>query len=185
MFKTYTEGGVFLMLKSWFGRFLKRITNQSDQLIKDKPLWTEGDRAPVNIEYKMQLNASELTSNQELIDSIVKKLIQQDTSKRQYAGRSDKEFFKHKQRVYQYESYRTQNVKLVPNANRFDIYVEGVYIGKLPKEYTKETKHFLQSTVVMAFAYVTGGPYKFYDKKAYRVKQGKEPFDINIYIQFS
>lgn len=175
-----------MRFNSWLKQVWKNQTNTSEQLIKDKPLWTENDRAPVNIEYKMHLNATELTSNQHLIDSVAKKIIRQDYSKRQYAGKKEKEIMQDKQRVYQYESYRTQHVHLVPNkANRLDVFVEKTYLGKLPQEYTSKTVEFLQSTVVMAFAYIKGGPYKYFDRETQSVKEGIEPFDLNIYIQFS
>lgn len=169
-----------------FHQFWNKQSNQPDQFIKDKPLWTDGDHSPVNVEYKMHLSASELTSNQELIDSVVEKIIQQDYSKRQYGGREEKEFSANPSRVYQYETYQTQAVKLVPTSyNHLDVYFEDTFLGKLPQEYTEDTTHFLQSTVFMAFAYVKGGPYKVYDEQTKQIKTGKEPFDINLYIQFS
>lgn len=167
-------------------QFWRHYTNQSEHLIKNKSLWTEGERAPINIEYKLHLNASELTSNQQIINSVVKKLITHDSSKRQYAGRSDNELMRYKKQIYQYESYQTQNVKLVPNhAKRLDVYVEDIYLGKLPQEYTKEAVRFLQSAIFMAFAFVKGGPYKYYDEKSEKVKEGSDPYDLNIYFQFS
>lgn len=169
-----------------FQQFWKRHSNQSDHLIKNKSLWTESERSPINIEYKMLVCASELTSNQQTIDSVVKKLISQDSSKRQYAGRNDTELLKYKKQIYQFESYQTQRVKLVPNhAKRLDVYVEDIYLGKLPQEYTKEAVRFLHSAIFMAFAFVKDGPYKFYDEKSGKVKEGSDPYDLNIYFQFS
>lgn len=173
-------------LRNWFSRFWKKQSNQSDQLIKDKSLWVEKESTPLNVEYKLHVNASECTDNQQLIDSIVEKIIEHDYSKRQYAGRESKDLLEDQQSIYQYESYRTQEVKLVPNdQNHLDIYVEDTLLGELPHEYTQEAFHYLQSTVVMAFAYVKGGPYKYFDKETDEVKNGKEPFDLNLYIQFS
>lgn len=173
-------------LRRWWTTFWKKHSNQSDQFINNKSLWTEKEATPLNVEYKLHITASECTKDQKLIDSVVERLIQEDYSKRQYAGRENINSVQHQQKVYQYESYRTQEVKLVPNkANHLDLYVEETLLGELPQEYTQEALHYLQSTVVMAFAYVKGGPYKYFDTETEEVKKGEEPFDLNLYIQFS
>ncbi|API89685.1 hypothetical protein BKP56_10635 [Marinilactibacillus sp. 15R] len=166
--------------------FWKKQSNQSQQLIKEIPVFKRKNRTPLSIEYKIQINASELTSNQETINQITASMIKHNQIKRNYAGKRDEDLKNYKEKVYKYESYSTKDVKLIPNeANRLDIYLNSIFLGKLPKNYTSNTIHYLQSTVIMAFAYIKGGPYKYFNQKTQSVVKEADPFDISIYIQFS
>ncbi|SFK31401.1 hypothetical protein SAMN04488569_102232 [Marinilactibacillus piezotolerans] len=166
--------------------FWKKQSNQSQQLIKEIPVFKRKNRTPLSIEYKIQINASELTSNQETINQITASMIKHNQIKRNYAGKQDEDLKNYNEKVYKYESYSTKDVKLIPNeANRLDIYINSIFLGKLPKNYTSNTIHYLQSTVIMAFAYIKGGPYKYFNKNTQSVVKEVDPFDISIYIQFS
>lgn len=174
-------------------RFVNKIkkiwkiqSNQSQQLIKDFPVFKEKSRIPLSIEYKIYFNASEIISNQEVIDQITANMIKQNKQKRKYAGKKEIELKSYDEKVFKYESYSTQNVKLVPSeADSLDVYIDSIFIGKLPKRYTDDTLYYLQSTVIMAFAYIKGGPYKYYDRETQSVIKESDPFDIGIYVQFS
>lgn len=167
-------------------QYWKKQSNQSQQLIKDLPVFKHKTRTPLSIEYKINLCASEITSSQSLIDQITSNMIKKNQTKRKYAGKKDLELMSYNEKVYKYESYSTQEVKLVPSeAERLDVYVDSVFLGKLPKKYTINAVRYLQSTVVMAFAYINGGPYKYYDLETQSIVKKSEPFDISIYIQFS
>lgn len=174
-------------------RFVNKIkkiwkiqSNQSQQLIKDFPVFKEKSRIPLSIEYKIYFNASEIISSQEIIDQITANMIKQNQTKRKYAGKKEIEFKSYDEKVYKYESYSTQNVKLIPSeSDRLDVYIDSILIGKLPEKYTNDTIHYLQSTVIMAFAYIKGGPYKYYDRETESVIKKVDPFDIGIYVQFS
>lgn len=166
--------------------FWKKQSNQSQQLIKEIPVFKRKNRTPLSIEYKIQINASELTSNQETIYQITASMIKHNQIKRNYAGKQDEDLKNYNEKVYKYESYSTKDVKLIPNeANRLDIYINSIFLGKLPKNYTSNTIHYLQSTVILAFAYIKGGPYKYFNKNTQSVVKEVDPFDISIYIQFS
>lgn len=166
--------------------FWKKQSNQSQQLIKEIPVFKRKNRTPLSIEYKIQINASELTSNQETINQITASMIKHNQIKRNYAGKQDEDLKNYNEKVYKYESYSTKDVKLIPNeANRLDIYINSIFLGKLPKNYTSNTIHYLQSTVILAFAYIKGGPYKYFNKNTQSVVKEVDPFDISIYIQFS
>lgn len=167
-------------------KFWKKQSNQSQQFIKEMPILREKARLPLSIEYKIHLTAKELTSNQDTINTITSKIIENDPNKRKYAGKSAQEFKKSANKIFKYESYRTQNVKIVPsNADRLDIYIDDIFLGKLPNEYTKNTLSYLQSTIVANFAYIKGGPYKYYNGETEQIIKDYEPFDLTIYIQFS
>lgn len=166
--------------------FWKKQSNQSQQLIKDIPVFKKKNRTPLSIEYKIQINASELTSSQDHINRITANMIRHNQIKRNYAGKREEDLRNYNEKVYKYESYSTKNVKLIPNeTGRLDVYINSIFLGKLPKNYTSNTIHYLQSTVITAFAFIKGGPYKYFNPKTQTVVQEADPFDISIYIQFS
>ena len=167
-------------------RLWQKQTYQSQQLIKQLPKLKDKNSFPMEIEYKIHLNAEKITSDQEVIDRIANQIIEEDVAKRKYAGKSDQDLKTYHDKIYKYESFLTQDVKLVPNdVNHLDVYVNQILLGHLPDEYTVDVLHFLQSTIVMAFAYIKGGPYKTYDAATDSVVKKSEPFDLNLYIQFS
>lgn len=166
--------------------FLKKITNESDQLIKTKPLKNHKEGQSLNTQHKISFSASDITNNQTVIDSIVEKVIRKDYSKRIYAGKRDEDIEACKEKIYQYESYRTKKVKLIPNqTNEMEVYVEDIYLGKLPEHHTREALFYLQSAVVMSFAYISGGPFKQFNPNLDSMEKGSEPYDLSVYIQFS
>lgn len=166
--------------------FLKKLTNESDRLIKTKSLKTHKDNLSLNTQHKICFSASEINSNQAVIDSIVEKVIRKDYSKRIYAGKKDEDIKCCKEKIYQYESYRTKHVKLIPtDSNELEVFVEDIYLGKLPQAYTAEALFYLQSAVVMSFAYISGGPFKQLNPEDNSIDEGFKPYDLNIYIQFS
>ncbi|MCC5895663.1 MAG: hypothetical protein JJU16_09405 [Alkalibacterium sp.] len=166
--------------------FIKRNASKSDQLIQTKSLKEKKHGKTLSIQYKLQVFASELTSNQEVIDSVVKKIIKKDNTKRTYAGKSDQDLTTYTNKIYQYESYQTNKVKLVPSqSDRLDLFIEDIYLGELPEHYTKDALHYLQSTIIMSFAYINGGPYKLWNGPDNELEQGTDSYDLTIYIQFS
>lgn len=166
--------------------FLGKITNESDQLIKNKSFKDKKNTQSLNTQLKINFLASDITNNQTVIDSIVEKVIRKDYSKRIYAGKRDEDIRKCSEKIYQYESYRTKNVKMVPNDNdELEIFVEDIYLGKLPDYLKEEVLFYLQSTIVMSFAYISGGPYKRFSENSNHVQKGSDKFDFTVYIQFS
>lgn len=167
-------------------RFLGKITNESDQLIKNKPIKDKKDGQSLNTQHKISFLASDITNNHTVINSIVDKVIRKDYSKRIYAGKRDEDIKACTEKIYQYESYRTKKVKMVPNDfNELEVFVEDIYLGKLPDHITEEALFYLQSAVVMSFAYISGGPFKQFDPESNTVKKGSEDYDLSLYIQFS
>lgn len=166
--------------------FLKKITNESDQIIKSKPMKNKKDGQSLTTQHKISFLASDVTRNQTVIDSIVEKVIRKDYSKRIYAGKREDDIKACKEKIYQYESFRTKKVKLVPNdLKELEVYVEDIYLGKLPDHSTKEALFYLQSTVVMSFAYISGGPFKYFDADKNVIQRGSEHYDLTVYMQFS
>lgn len=166
--------------------FIKRNTKRSDQLIQTKSLKDHKNGKTLSIQYKMQIFASELNVDHKVIESIVDKVIKKDYSKRKFAGKSDADMTTYPEKIYLYESYRTNKVNLVPSQDgRLELFIENIYLGELPDYYTKDALHYLQSTIIMPFAYITGGPYKKWNSTADEIETGNDPYDLTIYIQFS
>lgn len=180
------KGGAKLSFYENIKDFIKKHSGKSNQLINLKSLRDFTQQRPLTIKYKFKINASDLSSDQTTINDIVKKIIRKDSSKRAFAGKKDSEISNINGSIYQFESYRTQQVNLVPSDDkRLDMYVENIRLGSLPPEFYEDAIYHLQSTIFMAFAYVTGGPFKFFDKESNRLVVDKEPFDLVIYVQFS
>lgn len=166
--------------------FIKNHSIKSDQLISSKSLKEQKHKSPLTIKHKLQLAASDISRNQQTIDAIVKKIIKKDYSKRSYGGKTEKELSTYNKKIYQYESYRTNNVKLVPSQDtNLELFVEDIYLGELPDEDTPAALHYLQSTICMSFAYVTGGPYHQFDPSSGQIMHESDPYDLTIFIQFS
>lgn len=166
--------------------FIKTHSIKSDQLISSKSLKEQKYKYPLTIKHKIQLAASDVSKNQQTIDAIVDKIIKKDYSKRSYGGKTAQELSTYNKKIYQYESYRTNNVKLVPTQDDYlELFVEDIYLGELPEKETKSALHYLQSTILMSFAYVTGGPYNQYDPASGQMIHDSDPYDLTIFIQFS
>lgn len=143
-------------------------------------------RYPLSIKYKFRVNAKDMTTDQANIDSIVQNIIRKDYSKRAYAGKTDYDIEAYRSRIYRYESYRTQHLRLLPNKeDQLNVYVDNSLLGSLPQEHQYEASLFLETATYNAFAYVTGGPYKEFSTETNRLEEGSEPFDLTIYVQFS
>ncbi len=180
------RGGTPLSFYENIKDFIKKHSGKSNQLINFKSLKDFTQQRPLTIKYKFRIHASELSSDQSTINDIVNKIIRNDSSKRAFAGKTDSEIGHINGPIYQFESYRTQQVNLVPSGDKeLDVYVEQIHLGSLPTEFYEDAIYHLQSTIFMAFAYVTGGPYKYFDEEKGRLVVDKEPFDLIIYVQFS
>ncbi|GEK90579.1 hypothetical protein [Alkalibacterium kapii] len=141
----------------------------------------------LTIQNKHLFSASDMSAYQKTIDLIVKKIIKRDRSHRYYIGKKNENIEAAKRTIYKYESFCTSNIKVTPNTkNGFDLYVENIYLGQVPKELNPDMRHYLQTSMMTAFAYIKGGPYKYYNEEQHVViEEEKEPFDLSIYIQFS
>ncbi|SFC57680.1 hypothetical protein SAMN04488102_11131 [Alkalibacterium subtropicum] len=164
--------------------FVKNHSTQSIDFLSMNTIKKSSD--VLSIQSKHYLQASELTADQETINKIVKGMIKKDRTHRYYIGKKDISIKEGNKEIYKYESLCTHNVTLIPTSEgNFDLYIEGVLLGQIPEKFNLDVKHYLQTTILMAFAYIKGGPYKYYDAASQRVREEDEPFDLSIYIQFS
>lgn len=164
--------------------FIKNHSKQSTEFLGAKTV--KQSSHVLSIQSKHYLQASELTSNQETIDTITRTIIKKDKTHRYYIGKQDDSIRDTMRAIYKYESLCTHSVNIVPTSEGdFDLYIEGIRLGQIPEEFTLDIRHYLQTTILMAFAYVKGGPYKYFDQETQSVREKDEPFDLSIYIQFS
>ncbi|WP_423189066.1 hypothetical protein ACO1PF_10805 [Alkalibacterium sp. f15] len=164
--------------------FVKNHATHSNKFLSTKP--KKKITRTISIQYKHFFQAQDISSNQETIDTIAKCIIKNDLANRYYAGKKDKDIMEVKEKIYEYESFRTQEVQLIPTSDEdFDLYIEDTNLGQLPEAFSKEVQHYLQTTILTAFAYIKGGPSKHYDKDKECIVEYDEPFDLDIYIQFS
>lgn len=172
---------------SFYDRLKYFVKNHSTQSIDFLGMNTVKRSSDVlSIQSKHYLQASELTADQETIDKIVKVIIKKDRTHRYYIGKKDNNIKEVNKEIYKYESLCTHNVTITPTSEgNFDLYLEGISLGQIPEKFNPDVRHYLQTTILMAFAYVKGGPYKYYDTESQRVQEKNEPFDLSIYIQFS
>ncbi|MER2064656.1 MAG: hypothetical protein ABS873_08375 [Alkalibacterium sp.] len=164
--------------------FIKNHSRQSTEFLGAKAV--RPSRQALSIQSKHYFQASELTSDQEMIDKIVKKIIRKDKSHRYYIGKQDDNIRLEDQEIYKYESLCSYDINIVPTAGgNLDLYVEGIRLVQIPESSTSDIRHYLQTTIMLAFAYIKGGPYKYCDLDTHEVREEVEPFDLSIYIQFS
>lgn len=164
--------------------FIKRHATNSNEFIGAKT--ARNSSRTISIQFKHYFRAQEIASEQETIDTVAKRIMKKDKADRYYAGKKDDDIKDVKEKIYKYESFRTQNVNLVPRSDgEFDLYIENIDLGQLPYTFSKEVRFYLQTTIFTSFAYIKGGPYKYYDREKQQIVEEFEPFDLSIYIQFS
>ncbi|MFO8068830.1 MAG: hypothetical protein R6U02_02440 [Alkalibacterium sp.] len=143
--------------------FIKEHAGNSNKYLKTKAK-KKLTRA-ISIQYKHFFQAQEISPNQETIDTITKCIIKKDITNRYYAGKQDKDIMEVDGKIYEYESFQTKNINLVPTSDgEFELYIENTNLGRLPETFSKDVKDYLQTTIFMAFAYIKGGPSKHYDR---------------------
>lgn len=164
--------------------YIKRNATASNTLLSTAAV--KSPAQTLSIQFKHFLRAQEISSDQDNIDAITNKIIKKDKTNRYYAGKKDSDIRQVNGNIYKYESFRTQNVNLVPTSEgEFDLYIENIKLGQLTESFSNDVRFYLQNTIFMAFAYVKGGPYKYFDEEKQCIMEDFEPFDLNIYIQFT
>ena len=137
------------------------------------------------IQYETKIPAKKITSSQEVIEMIVSKMIKEDPFKNFYTGKKDAYFTPMSKRVYKCDAITTVNVNLVPQNETFTVSVEGISIGTLPESMSGKLGEYYDKFMLTAYAYVVGGYYKEYDTTKEEVIEAFEPYDIDIYVQFT
>lgn len=164
--------------------FIKKHATNSTEFLSTKTI--KNSSRTISIQFKHYFRAQELTSSQSTIDMIAKRIIKKDSANRYYAGKRDTDIMEVNERIYKYESFRTQNVNLVPTTDgEFDLYIENINLGRLPENFSQDVRFYLQTTIFMAFTYIKGGAYKYFDPVTQRIVENEDPYDLSIYIQFS
>ncbi|WP_225744782.1 hypothetical protein [Marinilactibacillus sp. Marseille-P9653] len=137
------------------------------------------------IQYETKIPAKKITSSQEVIEMIVSKMVKEDPFKNFYTGKKDAYFTPMSKRVYKYDAITTVNVDLVPQNDTFTVSLEGISIGTLPESISGKLSEYYDQFLLTAYAYVVGGYYKEYDTTEEKIIEVFEPYDIDIYVQFT
>ncbi|MFC6464232.1 hypothetical protein ACFP65_04320 [Marinilactibacillus sp. GCM10026970] len=137
------------------------------------------------IQFETKISAKKITSSQEVIEMIVAKMVKEDPFKNFYTGKKNSDFTPLSKRVYKYDAITTINVNLVPQSETFTVSVEGISIGTIPESISGKLSEYYDQFMLTAYAYVVGGYYKEYDTTKEKVVEAFEPYDIDIYVQFT
>lgn len=134
---------------------------------------TDSDVQEVKVETKWL--ASEVTADQEQIDRIAQAIIEEDPFKQEYGKQ-----LPDSKRTYKYTEVTTVNVD-VRSEKGYVLFIEGQKLGQLTEEQVKEIAPYFGISLLTAYVYVIGGPYKEEGSQ----DEKEEPYDLEIYIQFT
>lgn len=144
------------------------------------------ESGPAAIQYETKLTAHELKADQETIDQVVQKMVDEDPFKQYYKGRSLEDMTPLSSRTYKFETITTVDVDFnSKEKNRFLVVVEGTDLGFVPVEKVKAIQEHQKQYLLTAFVYVTGGPYIEYNKEKEAAVEGYSPLGLDIFVQFT
>lgn len=138
------------------------------------------EAAEGKIQYERKLSAREVTADARVIQAIVEKMVAEDPFQNFYQGQSDDQIVR---RVYEYEEITTMNVGMAAEGKNWHLSIEGILLGAIPPAIVEELGPFQGKHVLTAYAYVTGGRYKEYAQG--EVREGRDPYDLAIYLQYA
>lgn len=162
----------------------KNQTPKPSDDIKESGIDSTEDSEAV-IHYETELNAREITSDPKLIRQVVEKMVAEDPFKNYYSA-ATAETFPRSPRLYEYGNITTMNVDVAPDThNNLQLSIEGTALGALPPEKAQEIEPYREKYVLTAYAFVTGGRYKEIAPDTHEIHEGTEPYDVNIFIQFT
>lgn len=144
---------------------------------------TEENTPPQKVKYETKWLAQHLTTDRAVIDTVAKKMIDEDPFKIEYEGKESVMDFKRiGEKVNKYNQVTTVNIDIQADDKTHKLVVEGIELGDIPEDKFKEIQPFFKKDILTAYAYVTGGPYKKYNEE---VEEGYSPFGLEIYLQFT
>ncbi|WP_208560290.1 hypothetical protein [Marinilactibacillus kalidii] len=166
-------------------KLFDRFKTKSKKAVSPSKTDTPQEKKCLKIKFETKIPADHITSSQEVIQMIVDKMVKEDPFKNFYTGKTDADFTPLSKRVYKYDAITTVNVNLVPQGETYAVSVEGISIGTLPSSISRKISEYYDDSMLTAYAYVTGGYYKEYDRVKEAVIEQEEPCGIDIYIQFT
>ncbi len=162
--------------------FFKSKTNESEPKETQK---TQSNEVQT-VKHELHLTDKDLHADEETVDRIVEKMIEEDPFKNFYSGKTKEDFTPLSKQVYKYETVTTVNVDLITrDKGKVLVKIENITLGFLPEETARTVQSYQDKYLLTAFVYVTGGPYMMYDTKAEEAIEDDIPFGLDIYIQFN
>lgn len=157
---------------------------------KDTPDTSDQNNSQDNdqhiVRHEMQLTEKDLKADEETVDRIVEKMVEEDPFKNFYAGKTKEDMTPLSKQVYKYENITTVNVDFVnKDKGKTLIKIEGISLGFLPEDTALSLQSYQEKYLLTAFVYVTGGPYMAYDSNKEEVVEDEVPFGLDIFIQFT
>jgi uncharacterized protein with von Willebrand factor type A (vWA) domain len=153
--------------------------------LQEKKTESQSDDQQREVKYETKITSQQITKDQDKVRDIALKIIEEDPFKKEYDGKTDEDFTPFTNRIYQYQAITTVNVDVRRDYQKWLISIEGEVLGSLPETQRLEIEPHLEKDMLTAYVYVTGGPYKEYDKEIDGVRTGEVPFGLDIYLQFT
>lgn len=159
-------------------------SKQADSTDKE-PGKTEDTNQHV-LKHEMQLTDKDLKADEEAVDRIVEKMVEEDPFKNFYSGMTKEDFTPLSRQTFKYADITTVNVDFInKDKGKTLVKVEGITLGFLPEETARTVQAHQEKYLLTAFVYVTGGPYMTYDPDKEAVTEDEVPFGLDLYIQFT
>ena len=133
------------------------------------------------VQFEASWRASDLTSDNVLIEKVVDKIVAEDPFQKFYQGMSDADFGIGSKRVFEYTDITTMNVTI----DGTKLIVEGIVLGTIPEKQLAEIKPYQDKYLLTAYVYVTGGRYKEYDSEVQTVVEGSMAYNLDIFLQYT
>lgn len=137
------------------------------------------------VQFETKLTAHELKADQQTIDQVVDKMVEEDPFKRYYKGKTLEDMTPLTNRLYKYADITTVNVDLnSKEKGRVLVVVEGTPLGFIPEQKAETIQDYQKKHLLTAYVFVTGGPYMEYSKEEKAV-EGVSPLGLDIYVEFT
>lgn len=129
------------------------------------------------VKYATSFSSEEMSTDKETVAEIAQKIIAEDPFQKEYGGKTKEEITPLSGRVYKYQEVTTVNADIREGK---DLYIEGKKLGPLSEERVKEIEPY-KKDILMAYVYVTKGPYLEYSKESEQMEENVTPYELDIY----
>lgn len=139
-----------------------------------------------SVKHELKFTDKDLHADEETVDRIVEKMVEEDPFKNFYSGKTKEDFTAASKQAFKYETITTVNVDFINKGKgKTIIKIEDITLGSLPEETAETLQSYQEKYLLTGFVYVTGGPYMTYDRDKEDVIEDEIPFGLDIYVQFT
>ena len=162
--------------------FFKSKKNTPDTSEQNK----SQDNDQHSVKHEIQFTEKDLKADEETVDRIVEKMVEEDPFKNFYGGKTKTDMTPLSKQTYKYENITTVNVDFVnKDKGKTLVKIEEITLGFLPEETALTLQSYQEKYLLTGFVYVTGGPYMAYDSNKEEVIEDDVPFGLDIFVQFT